>query len=186
MVIDFDTSAVMFLILVGFLIIIASIMIPVYGFHRKRWKGMAWGCLLQPVACAIVITVLFSCVIAYEIITLRLQYKSAMVTVRTTEKGAYGVDTLTWYLKADDDECLVEYKRLEKPDSVGSDSLDFDKYRERFDIIRLDTLSNAVCVDDRLVIRFDLQNQKVTATDYDQPTEVLNVNWDKVKTYFNK
>lgn len=32
---------------------------------------------------------------------------------------------------------------------------------------------------------FDLKNQQVTATDYDQPIEVLSVDWEKVKAYFN-
>lgn len=38
----------------AFLITIASTVIPVYGYYRKRWKGAALGCLLQPVACFIV------------------------------------------------------------------------------------------------------------------------------------
>ena len=108
-----------------------------------------------------------------------------MVTVRTTEPGVYGTDTLTWYLKPDN-ECLVEYKRLVMADSTETDSLDIYEGRDRFDIIRLDSLSTAVCVEDHIIVRFDLQNQKATATDYDQPIEVVDIDWDKVKAYFNK
>ena len=36
------------------------------------------------------------------------------------------------------------------------------------------------------MVRFDLKNQKATATDYDQPAEILQVDWEKVQTYFEK
>jgi len=42
-----------------------------------------------------------------------------------------------------------------------------------------------VSVEDRIVVRFDIEHQKVTATDYDSPAEVVGVDWDKVKAYFN-
>jgi hypothetical protein len=175
----------MFVVLFGFIITLTSIAIPMYGYIRKRWKGVAIGCLLQPVACVIAMILIFSCIVGFDLLRLHYQYKSAMVTIKTTEPGTYGVDTLTWYLKADD-ECLVEIKKLEKPDSLDADNKNYDKDHERFDIIRLDSLNNAVCIEDRLVIRFDLQNQKITATDYEQPAEIVEVDWDKVKTYFAK
>ena len=56
---------------------------------------------------------------------------------------------------------------------------------EHYDVIRLDSVAAGVSVDDRIVVRFDLKNQQVTATDYDQPIEVLRVDWEKVKAYFN-
>lgn len=171
------------MVLFGFIAILGSIAIPVYGYYRKRWKGVAIGCLLQPVICAIaIITVLF-CIVGYALVNKRLQQQSAMVQIKTIEPGTYGADTLVWYLKPDD-ECLLEIKKLEKPDSLDNGNQDYHKDHERFDIIRLDSLSNAVCVEDRIIVRFDLQNQKVTATDYDQPAEVVKVDWDKVKAYF--
>ena len=92
-----------------------------------------------------------------------------MVTVRSIEKNTNDTDTLTWYLKTDG-ECL----------------LDCDDVDDRFDVIRLDSLSAGVSVEDRIVVRFDIKNQKVSATDFDQPAEVLDVNWEKVKDYFGK
>ena len=92
-----------------------------------------------------------------------------MVTVRSIEKNTNDTDTLTWYLKTDG-ECL----------------LDCDDADDRFDVIRLDSLSAGVSVEDRIVVRFDIKNQKVSATDFDQPAEVLDVNWEKVKDYFGK
>ena len=98
-----------------------------------------------------------------------MEMKSAMVTVKSIEQGVNGTDTLTWYLKANE-ECL----------------LDSEKKSGRFDVIRLDSLDTGVCVEDRIVVRFDIKNQKATATDYDLPAEVVDVDWDKVRDYFSK
>ena len=178
-------TAMLVVLLITILVMMASVAIPIIGYHRKRWKGVAIGCLMQPVVCGVFFCILLGGVVIYRYNTNSNQRKSMMVTVRTTEPGAYGVDTLIWYLKPDN-ECFVDYKRLEKTESSEEDSLDIDEYSDSFDIIRLDSLNTAVCVEDRIVVRFDLQNQKATATDYDQPVEVTDIDWDKVKAYFNK
>ena len=178
-------TTVLAVLLIMTLVIMASVAIPVIGYHRKRWKGVAIGCLLQPVVCGVVFFILLAGIVIYQFYAANNQRESMMVTVRTTEPGAYGVDTLVWYLKPDD-ECFVDYQRQEKTQSTEADSLVVDEYSDCFDIIRLDSLSTAVCVEDRIVIRFDLQNQKATATDYDQPIEVVDIDWNKVKAYFNK
>ena len=163
---------VSFSLIFGLLVLMASIVIPFYGYMRKRWKGLALGCLIQPIACIVVFGVVFGGIIAYEVLALRQQCESAMVTVKTIEQGANGTDTLKWYLK-DDEECLVRSKENEEK-------------RQRYDVVRLDSLAAGVSVEDRIVVRFDLKNQKATATDYDQPIEILKVNWDKVRAYFEK
>ena len=168
MLIDGDVSMVSFSLIFGLLVLMASIVIPFYGYMRKRWKGLALGCLIQPIACIVVFGVVFGGIIAYEVLALRQQCESAMVTVKTIEQGANGTDTLKWYLQ--DEECLVK--------SEGN--------RQRYDVVRLDSLAAGVSVEDRIVVRFDLKNQKATATDYDQPIEILKVNWDKVRAYFEK
>jgi hypothetical protein len=167
MFIEGDVTSVMIVLLIIFVMIVASIAIPAYGFHLKRLKGLVLGCILQPIVLAMVIALFLGGIYFYDNNRLNKQYKSAMITVKSTQLGDDGVDTLTWYLKADD-ECYM-----------------VNKGHERFDIIRLDSLSNSVCVEDRVIICFDLQNQKVTATDYDQPMEVVNIDWGKVKAYFN-
>ncbi|MBO6034025.1 MAG: hypothetical protein J6Q22_21735 [Prevotella sp.] len=178
-------TVVIAVLLVTILVVMASVAIPIIGYQRKRWKGVAIGCIMQPVVCGVFFCVLLAGAVIYRLISNNNQRQSMMVTVRTTEPGAYGVDTLEWYLKPDD-ECFVDYRRLEKTSSTESDSLNIHKYTNCFDIIRLDSLNTSVCVEDRIVIRFDLQNQKATATDYDQPIEVVDIDWDKVKAYFNK
>ena len=170
MLIDGAVSMVSFVVIFGLLVTVASIVIPMYGFNRKRWKGLAIGCLIQPIACLVVIGIVFGSIVLYEVYSLNRQVKSAMVTVKTIEQTADGVDTLKWHLKADD-ECLIKSK---------------DGRRERYDVIRLDSVAAGVSVEDRIVVRFDLDNQQATATDYDAPIEVVSVNWDKVKAYFGK
>ena len=160
---------VSFSLIFGLLVLMASIVIPFYGYMRKRWKGLALGCLIQPIACIVVFGVVFGGIIAYEVLALRQQCESAMVAVKTIEQGTNGTDTLKWYLK-DDEECFVRS----------------EDGRKRYDVIRLDSLAAGVSVEDRIVVRFDLKNQKATATDYDQPAEILQVDWEKVQTYFEK
>lgn len=154
----------------GLIVIAISTVIPVYGYFRKRWKGLAIGCLLQPVVCAVVIGAVGVAVFYYHKYSVNREKKSAMVTVRSIEQDANDTDTLTWYLKADD-ECILQNS---------------DEDEDHFDVIRLDSLSAGVSVEDRIVVCFDIKNQKVSATDYDQPAEVVDVNWDKVRDYFSK
>ena len=159
---------VSFILIFGLLVTAASILIPIYGYMRKRWKGLALGCLIQPIACAVILGLVFGGIVAFEIYSLDRQTKSAMVAVKTVEQKSKDTDTLKWYLK-NDEECIVRCSGK----------------RQYYDVIRLDSVAAGVSVDDRIVVRFDLKNQQVTATDYDQPIEVLRVDWEKVKAYFN-
>lgn len=168
MITEGSISTLGYLIVFDILVIIASIVIPVYGYTRRRWKGVAIGCLMQPVVCLVVIGLALAGIFIYETIILKMERDSAMVTVKSVEQCVDGSDTLTWYLKADE-ECL--YRSEKKSD--------------RFDVVRLDSLKTGVSVEDRIVVRFDIEHQKVTATDYDSPAEVVGVDWDKVKAYFN-
>ena len=157
------------MVIFGVLVIAISTFIPVYGYLRRRWKGLAIGCLVQPVVCAVLIGAAIAGAYFFRDQKVKMEKNSAMVTVRSIEKNTNDTDTLTWYLKTDG-ECL----------------LDCDDVDDRFDVIRLDSLSAGVSVEDRIVVRFDIKNQKVSATDFDQPAEVLDVNWEKVKDYFGK
>ena len=140
-----------------------------YGYCRRRWKGAAIGCLMQPVVCLVIIGVVTAGVYIYKQVSYKMEMKSAMVTIKSIEQDVNGTDTLTWYLKANEESLL-----------------DSEKKSGRFDIIRLDSLDTGVCVEDRIVVRFDIKNQRATATDYDLPAEVVDVDWDKVWDYFCK
>jgi len=168
MLIDGAVNIVSFILIFGFMVTAASILIPMYGYTRKRWKGLALGCLIQPLACAVVIGLVIGSIVAYEVYTLNRQTKSAMVAVKTVEQKSKDTDTLKWYLK-NDEECIVRCSGK----------------RQYYDVIRLDSIAAGVSVDDRIVVRFDIKNRQVTATDNNQPIEVLSVDWDKVKAYFN-
>ena len=157
------------MVIFGVLVIAISTFIPVYGYLRRRWKGLAIGCLVQPVVCAALIGAAVAGAFFFHDQKSEREKNSAMVTVRSIEKNTNDTDTLTWYLKTDG-ECL----------------LDCDDADDRFDVIRLDSLSAGVSVEDRIVVRFDIKNQKANATDYDLPAEVVDVDWDKVRDYFSK
>ena len=105
-----------------FLVLLASIAIPVFGYRRKQWKGLILGLLLLPVVCIVAYCLLFGSVVAYELLSIEKQRDSAMVTVRSTEPGTLGTDTLTWYVKADE-ECFMEHLFLMKTDDTSSDSI---------------------------------------------------------------
>ena len=162
-------SISIFVVIFGVLVIAISTFIPVYGYLRRRWKGLAIGCLVQPVVCAALIGAAVAGAFFFHDQKSEREKNSAMVTVKSIEKNTNDTDTLTWYLKTDG-ECL----------------LDSDDADDRFDVIRLDSLSAGVSVEDRIVVRFDIKNQKASATDFDQPAEVVDVNWEKVKDYFAK
>ena len=178
-----NTTWFVWLVAALFVIVVGSFTIPVFGYHLKRWKGAALGCLLQPVIGVLFLFFLGWGMTEYNDRIISKMKEAAMVTVRTTEAGSADTDTLTWYLKPDE-ECLVEYLRHVKKD--GADSISTDEDADHFDVIRLDSIANAVCVEDRIIVRFDLKSQKATVTDYDKPAEVVSVDWDKVRAYFQE
>ena len=87
MLIDGAVGMVSFCLIFGLLVTVVSILIPVYGYMRKQWKGLALGCLIQPVVCFVVCCLVFGGIVAYEVLSLRSQTKSAMVSVETIEQG---------------------------------------------------------------------------------------------------
>ena len=160
------------IIIIGIIVIMGSIAIPIYAFNRWRWKGLALGFLIEPIVCAIVIFAATMGIFFYMETKYEKERESAMVTVRGLDVGKHSKDTLTWYLK-DDEQCIL----------VCNDEDDYDDLNFT-DVIRLDSVS--VGVDDRIVVKFDLKKKKVVATDLDTPMKVVNVNWDKVRAYFGK
>ena len=58
---------VSFILIFGLLVTAASILIPIYGYMRKRWKGLALGCLIQPIACAVILCLVFGGIVAFEL-----------------------------------------------------------------------------------------------------------------------
>ena len=169
------------------LIVVASVVVPIYGHRRKGWKGLALGCLAQPVVCIIVIFTACIGIFIYERWELKKQKDKAMVTVRTLEKKGDRVDTLFWYVKADE-ECIMERKRqsYDNDEEEDRDSLEKGRDIEWFDVVPIENFTHGVNIEDRIMVRFDLKNQSVVATDYDDRAEVTKVDWDQVRDYFNK
>ena len=153
---------------------VASLIVPLFGFLHKRWKGLAWGCLAQPFVfalfCILVITIFFN---LYRS-DIRKHREAAMVTVK---KVIDGHNMEMWYLNPDE-ECFYEHKESENDDKDIRNFGDF----KLFDVLPLD--SNGVCVDDKIFVHFDLKGRKVKASEFDEPLEVVNIDWDKVSEYF--
>ena len=162
-------------VLVLVMLMVFSIVIPFYGFIRNRWKGLAIGCLLQPVCFALVCVLFFVGVYLYQKYELNGYRNAAMVSVKKTDANG---DTHIWHMKTDD-ECFYECREK----GMNSDFLSYDLVK-LFDVVPMD--STAVCVDDKIVVRFDLGKHQVTAFEHDEPIEVANVNWDKVKEYWQQ
>ena len=160
------------------MLLVISFAIPLYGLMRKRLKGLALGCLLQPLFCLITSGLVIAGIASYQIYNLKKLKNAAMVTVKETVGKGDDEQFCTWYLKPDG-ECLLDQKEADDEDGNYSGKLDA---RQLLDVIRLD--STSVCVDDRVVVRFDLAAHSVTATDYDEPMEIVSVDWERVTAFF--
>lgn len=167
-----------FLIILMAALVLASIVIPCYGFLHKDWKGLALGCLIQPFVAAIACLLVALGAYFYYTYHENRYHDAAMVTVRKT--AIEGADTLTstWYLNADE-ECLYEFRSSNKEYTDSTDRED-DRL---FDVVPLDSIT--LGVEDRIVVRFDLNTRTVTATDYDEPIDIVSVDWPKVEAYFS-
>ena len=182
----YNSNYPMWIALITLFILVASVAVPYYGYKKKRWKGLTIGCLLQPVVCFVVLIAIILGIYSYEYFRHKKQKEHAMVTVKTLEKKGDRVDTLYWYVKSDE-ECIMERKRQGHGDENDEDrdSTDTERDIEWFDVVPIDNFPHGVNVEDRIMVRFDLKNQSVVATDYDARAEVTKVDWDQVRAYFN-
>ena len=184
MFIDRDYTTTLWIAFFMFLIIVASVIVPIYGRRRKGWKGLALGCLAQPFVCAIVILIALMGIYIYELWDFKKQKDKAMVVVSSIEKKGDRVDTLIWYVKPDE-ECIMERKRQELGDEEEErDSTDEGTDVKLFDVVPIKNFGHGVNIEDRIMVRFDLKNHSVVATDYDDRAEVTKVDWDQVRDFF--
>ena len=133
---------------------------------------------------AIVIFSVLIGIFIYERWDFKKEKDKAMVTVRSIEKNGDRVDTLIWYVKADE-ECIMERKKQAPSDEEEErDSTDEAKDIEWFDVVPIENFAHGVNIEDRIMVRFDLKNHSVVATDYDDRAEVTKVDWDIVRDFF--
>jgi uncharacterized membrane protein len=182
----YSSNYLIWISLITLFILVASVTIPYYGYKKKRWKGLTIGCLLQPVVCFVVLMAIILGIYTYEYFRHKKQKEHAMVTVKTLEKKGDRVDTLYWYVKSDE-ECIMERKRqrYDNDEEEDRDSTERDRKIEWYDVVPIDNFPHGVNVEDRIMVRFDLKNHSVVATDYDARAEVTKVDWDQVRAYFN-
>lgn len=157
--------------------LLASITIPIIGFSLKRFKGLFLGCLVQSLVGVVLFFLTIFGIVYYQRQDLRKHRDAAMVTVRETVDEDEDEFTYTWYLKADE-ECLYERSQPGRTQSIT----DQRENAKLFDVVYID--STTVGVDDRVVVKFDLKSHSVTATDFGEPIEVVNVDWERVSQYF--
>ena len=154
--------------------------IPYIGFSRKRYKGLFLGCLIQPIVCIAIALVAIMSGLYYMASTVKEQRKAAMVTFCKAENDT--TDTKAFYYVKPDDECFTEH-------GVGKNDKEVFGYDHDNDIDVLDVFlidSTSILVDDEFLLKFDLKNRMVTATDYEDTIEVANVDWEKVEAYFKE
>lgn len=157
--------------------LLASIAIPIIGFSLKRFKGLFLGCLVQTLVVIVLFFLTIFGIVYYQRHDLRKHREAAMVTVRETVDEEEDEYTYTWYLKADE-ECLYERSQPDQTQSIT----DQRENAKLFDVVYID--STTVGVDDRIIVKFDMKAHSVTATDFGEPIEVVNVDWERVLKYF--
>ena len=166
--------------LIAIVLLAASNVIPIFGFMRKSWKGCLLGCLVQPFICVVIVMLAVGVTILHQQYSIRKLRREAMVTIKKTETDSLSEQTSIWYLKPDE-ECFFEYKKTSGSKFKHSDE---NEKMELFDIVPLDSFR--VCVDDRIIVKFDLESRRVTASEDDESIEVVRVDWDKVNSYFSR
>lgn len=165
-----------FIFLLMAALVLATIAIPFYGFLHKGWKGLGLGCLLQPIIAVVLCCLVGVGTFILQKRTLGKYHDDAMAVVRTTGENEEDTLLYIWYLKADG-ECLCESRN---PDT---DSMDYSTLK-LYDVVPLDSFS--LCVEDRIVVRFDLNSHTAIATDLDEPIDIVRIDWPKVETYFHE
>ncbi len=159
---------------------VISIIIPLGGFFLKKWKGLAMGCVIQPLFIVLfTVLIIVGATVCWQY-DLKKHENGAMVVL----KKGYN-DTLNnkgvnyWYLQ-DDGECFCDFGE------TGNSGLAFILYGSMrfYDVILMDSFR--VCVDDKVVVKFDMEKRRATASEYEDTLEVVNVDWEKVDAFFQK
>lgn len=160
--------------------LIISFFVPFYGYKKKRKKGLALGCLMQPVVFFLLGLFLTFFVVKYEDHHFSLEEDASMAIVRYTENGDCVVSQ-TWILNPNG-KCTMVFDQ--SPAANAEYPCNIDHFVEEYTIIALDSF--ACEVDKRVEVRFDLQRKKVIAADRSDTLEVVSVNWEKVRDFFSK
>ena len=169
------------IVLVLIALFVFSLFIPFYGFMRKRFKGLLLGCLLQPVIFAIIAAIVLISTYYYFEHSMMKHCENAMITLKQKADDTPNANISKWYLKPDG-ECFYEFGKEDKEKSGNIVIDDYDDIA-LYDVVPMDSFR--VCVDDVIIVEFDIKNRKVKAMNYDKPLEVVNVDWVKVEAYFN-
>lgn len=170
----------MYVFMTLIVLVVASIIIPLAGFFMKKWRGLALGCVLQPLFCVMVTMLIILGAVMLWNFDLNRHEKGAMVVLKkVSDNDLENRHVNTWYIQ-DNGECFCDIGETEYS------GLAFILYGSMrfFDVIPMDSFR--VCVDDHVIVRFDMARHVVVASEYDKPLKVDTVDWDKVTRYFEK
>ncbi len=174
-------SLYIIIIIILIAIYIISLVIPFYGFMRKRFKGLLLGCIVQPVIFAIIAAVLLYGAYSYLDHEMNEHRQNAMITLKQKSDDTPDAYISKWHIKPDG-ECFYEFGK-ENKDQPGAVDVDDNDDVALYDVVPMDSFR--VCVDDVITVQFDIKNRKVKALNYDKPLEVEKIDWGKVEAYFN-
>lgn len=166
-----------FIFLLMAALVMATIAIPFYSFLHKGWKGLGLGCLFQPVIAVFLCLLVGLGAFFLQKRTIDRYHSSALAVVRSSAVEKEDTLVCTWYLQADG-ECLYESR---KP---TDDSTRLAHDLNLYDVVPLKSFS--LCVEDHIVVHFNLATRTATATDFDEPIEVLRVDWPGVEAFFHE
>ena len=159
---------------------VVSIIIPLASFFMKKWKGLALGCILQPMFCIVVSGLIILGATLLWNYDLNKHEKEAMVVLKKV------VDSIpdnkhvnTWYIQ-NNGECFCDFGDTER---MGLEFILYGSMRF-YDVIPMDSFR--ICVDDHVTVTFDLKHHTATASEYEVPLKVDTVDWNKVAQYFEE
>ncbi|MBE6257242.1 MAG: hypothetical protein E7103_04705 [Prevotella sp.] len=159
-----------------------SFLISLFVFFNTKRKWL--GCILQFVSFAVLL--IFSGIVfaMFRRCVRDSNASEAMVGVRLTEEDQDCRYETTWWMKPDNT-YYYEYEKgsnQHKVEPCGNDS-----YDDKGTFVCLDSI-NAIKanINPSFVIYFDIDSQIVTPIYNNDTIEVITVNWELIKEYFDK
>ena len=157
-----------------------SIIIPLGGFFLKKWRGLAMGCFIQPLFLVLfAVLIIFGATLCWKYDLTRHEKGAMVVLKKVFNEDPENMEVNTWY-RQDDGECFCDFGEREM---TGVEFVMYGTMRF-YDVVPMDSFR--VCVDDKVIVKFDMEKRTATATEYEDTLEVVSVDWDKVNAYFQK
>ena len=175
---DFATALIIFCI-AGFVAFLLSFLIPIYFRRRWKGKGIAIGCLLQVATFIMFLIILPFAIAVGEMVVNRW---NTMVCVQYIEEDRDCRYSETWRIKGNGT-CIYEVDKGSHHHAVIPCGNDY--YSSSYEVSRV---TNEYVIEANLGMKvyFDMKNRQATALYASKEIEVVDIDWDRVETYFKK